>query len=314
MTRYAVALGSNLGDRLGHMQAAVEAIASWAEVEGVSALYETAPVGGPDQDPYLNAVVVVETPHPPEEMLSRLQAIERDRGRRRGERWGPRPLDLDLVAMSPGSVRAPGLEVPHPRAADRRFVLQPLCDVWPDAVIAEQLTARDALGGVADQEVDRVAARWSRSGAATGYYWVGAQLALFAAVGALLVVDGSMSRPGPASLIGLGVAVSGLVLMVAAALALGRAVTPLPEPKPGGRLVETGPYSLVRHPMYGGVILFFLGISLAVSSRSALAAGLLLIPFFWAKSEYEERRLRIAHPGYRSYRLRVRRRLIPFLV
>ncbi len=90
-------------------------------------------------------------------------------------------------------------------------------------------------------------------------------------------------------------------------------MTALPEPKQEGVFVESGPYRLVRHPIYGGVFLWLLGTSLFLDSVVGTVLSLGLLGFFYLKSQYEERRLRIAYPEYSSYRRRVNRRLIPFL-
>jgi 2-amino-4-hydroxy-6-hydroxymethyldihydropteridine diphosphokinase len=160
MTRFAIALGSNEGARLDHLRRAVAEVDRLGYVEDVSALYETEPVGGPDQAPYLNAVVLLETTSPPRDLLAALQVIEAAHDRARDVRWGPRTLDLDIVATDGDSIREPDLEIPHPRAAERRFVLEPLCDVWPDAMVGAGLTARAASAVVTDQDVTRVAANW----------------------------------------------------------------------------------------------------------------------------------------------------------
>jgi dihydroneopterin aldolase/2-amino-4-hydroxy-6-hydroxymethyldihydropteridine diphosphokinase len=162
MTRFAIALGSNQGDRMDHLRRAVAEIDELGSVEEVSALYETEPVGGPAQARYLNAVVVLETTSLPQDLLTALHRIEAVHHREREERWGPRTLDLDIVAMGGTSIRAPDLEIPHPRAAERRFVLDPLCDVWPDAMVGDGLTAAAAAAraDVTDQEVVRLAANW----------------------------------------------------------------------------------------------------------------------------------------------------------
>ena len=133
MTRYAVAFGSNLGDRPAHLRAAVEEIGRISEVERVSSLYETAPIGGPEQDPYLNAVVVVESSLEPIDCFANSNPS--------------RPVDIGGATFAGGpapwiSTSSPWtrarstprlLTVPHPRAAERRFVLEPMCDVWPKA-------------------------------------------------------------------------------------------------------------------------------------------------------------------------------------
>jgi len=160
MTRFAIALGSNEGARLDNLRRAVAELQRIGTVEAVSGVYETEPVGGPAQDPYLNAVVVLDTPSEPHDLLAGIHRIEADHGRVRDVRWGPRTLELDIVATDAGPVRAPDLEIPHPRAAERRFVLEPLCDVWPEAIVAKGLTAATAKESVQDQEVVLVATRW----------------------------------------------------------------------------------------------------------------------------------------------------------
>jgi 2-amino-4-hydroxy-6-hydroxymethyldihydropteridine diphosphokinase len=163
MTRYAVALGSNQGDRVEHLRRAVDELSRMGMIEAISALYETAPIGGPDQDPYLNAVVILDSDIPPEDLLTALQQVEAVHDRVRTVRWGPRTLDLDIVTSDGPGMDTPTLQVPHPRAMERLFVLQPLCDVWPDAPLGKGLTASDARKDVADQEVTMVAAVWADS-------------------------------------------------------------------------------------------------------------------------------------------------------
>jgi dihydroneopterin aldolase/2-amino-4-hydroxy-6-hydroxymethyldihydropteridine diphosphokinase len=145
----ALAIGSNLGDRLAHLQAAVDLLAPRA----VSAVYETDPVGGPEQGPYLNAVVLVPAV-PPLRLLRQAQAIEQARERVREVRWGPRTLDVDLLDVGGIRLDTPVLTLPHPRAAERAFVLVPWLDVAPEAVIPGAGRAADLLqhvdaGGVA---------------------------------------------------------------------------------------------------------------------------------------------------------------------
>jgi 2-amino-4-hydroxy-6-hydroxymethyldihydropteridine diphosphokinase len=152
LTRAAVALGSNLGNRAATLHSALAAIEQLGDVMAVSEFHETAPVGGPEQGDFLNAVVVVDTALGPEELLAELQRIEDDHGRARVERWGPRTLDLDLVAMDGVRRDTPELTVPHPRAAERRFVLAPLVEVWPDAEVAPGVTASRALGLLSTSE------------------------------------------------------------------------------------------------------------------------------------------------------------------
>lgn len=160
MTRYAIALGSNEGDRLDHLRRAVAELEDLGSVEAVSGVYETEPVGGPAQDPFLNAVAVLDTISEPQDLLVSLQRIEAAHERAREVRWGPRTLDLDIVTSDGSLIRAPDLEIPHPRAAGRRFVLEPLCEVWPEAMVGAGLSAVAARELVSDQGVALLAARW----------------------------------------------------------------------------------------------------------------------------------------------------------
>lgn len=124
-----VALGSNLGDRVAQLRAALRQLAG---VEAESDVYETAAVGGPaGQGPYLNMVVALRTHLEPLALLRRLLAIETEAGRVRGPRNGPRLLDLDLLLHDAYAITGPGIQVPHPRMQERRFVLQPLSDIAP---------------------------------------------------------------------------------------------------------------------------------------------------------------------------------------
>ena len=120
-------LGSNLGDRRGHLRAAIAAL---PDVVAVSPVYETEPVGGPPgQSPYLNVVVALETDASPRELLEAGQRLEAAAGRVRTEPDGPRTLDVDVLLVGDLTVREPDLVVPHPRMWQRRFVLAPLADL-----------------------------------------------------------------------------------------------------------------------------------------------------------------------------------------
>ena len=133
MTRRAfVALGSNLGDRWAHLRAAAAALPG---VVAVSSIYETDPVGGPaGQDPYLNAVVELETDLSPRALLEVARGLESAAGRVRAARWGPRTLDVDILLVGDLEVDDPDLVVPHPRLWERSFVLIPLHDLAPEVV------------------------------------------------------------------------------------------------------------------------------------------------------------------------------------
>lgn len=130
---------------------------------GVSSIWETAPIGGPPQGNYLNAVAVMRTVQGPRPVLEACLDIERSVGRHRRERWGPRVLDLDLLLYSDAVIDAPGLRIPHPRMTERRFVLAPLAEVWPGAEVPGHGLVEDLVASVAGQEARVVATRgeWS---------------------------------------------------------------------------------------------------------------------------------------------------------
>jgi dihydroneopterin aldolase / 2-amino-4-hydroxy-6-hydroxymethyldihydropteridine diphosphokinase len=134
-TRVVLALGSNLGDRLATLQGAVDELAATPglDVVGVSPVYETEPVGGPEQPDYLNAVVIAQTSRPAGDLLRRAHEIEAAAQRRRDVRWGPRTLDIDVIAYGDQTSDDPALTLPHPRAHERAFVLAPWRDAEPGA-------------------------------------------------------------------------------------------------------------------------------------------------------------------------------------
>lgn len=134
-----VAVGANLGDREATFAAVVSALESESDLLllGASTVYETDPIGPPDQDAYLNAVVGLRSWLSPIELLRRLQSIEALLGRDRSgraERWGPRVVDLDLLFFGERCIELPELVVPHPRAHERAFVLMPLAELAPSLV------------------------------------------------------------------------------------------------------------------------------------------------------------------------------------
>ncbi|MDG2112985.1 MAG: 2-amino-4-hydroxy-6-hydroxymethyldihydropteridine diphosphokinase [Actinomycetota bacterium] len=122
-------LGSNMGDSRGLL---AEAVGELYDRVAVSRLYETAPIGGPEQPPFLNLVVELATTSGPYELLERCRALERDADRVRVERWGPRTLDVDVLLYGDLRLEDPVLLLPHPRMWERRFVLQPLSDLAPE--------------------------------------------------------------------------------------------------------------------------------------------------------------------------------------
>ena len=130
-------LGANLGKRRETIDAALARLADHPAicVCAVSALIETAPVGGPAGQPnYLNGAAALETNLDPAALLAELKRIERDLGRRDGPRWGPRPIDLDILLYGDLVLASPDLTIPHPRLRERRFVLAPLAQIAPDAI------------------------------------------------------------------------------------------------------------------------------------------------------------------------------------
>ena len=138
MARAYVGLGANLGPREATILRAVELIAAQPGIEvlELSSLSETEPVGITDQPSFVNGAVSLETTLPPRELLEALLRVERELGRvRRGERWGPRTIDLDLLLYGEEVVDEAGLTVPHPRLHERRFALEPLAELEPELEI-----------------------------------------------------------------------------------------------------------------------------------------------------------------------------------
>jgi 2-amino-4-hydroxy-6-hydroxymethyldihydropteridine diphosphokinase len=150
-----LALGSNLGDRLANLQRGIDVLGAGPGLGGIvlSPVYETVPVGGPEQPDYLNAVLVAVTSRPAREILDLSHAAEQALRRVRGPRWGPRTLDVDVIVYGAQVSDDPALTLPHPRAHERAFVLAPWHDVDPAAVIpgrgrVADLLAASGSGGV----------------------------------------------------------------------------------------------------------------------------------------------------------------------
>jgi len=137
-----ISLGSNLGDREATIRAAVAALPG---VVAMSELRETEPVGLVDQPPFLNGVARLETELSARELLEALLAVERQLGRERRERWGPRTIDLDLLLYGSETLEEPGLTVPHPRLHERRFALEPLAELAPSLVVPGRGRVDDLL-------------------------------------------------------------------------------------------------------------------------------------------------------------------------
>jgi 2-amino-4-hydroxy-6-hydroxymethyldihydropteridine diphosphokinase len=141
--RVVLGIGSNLGDRAATLQAAVDGLAAEAHIVAVSAIFETTPMGGPPQPDYYNAVVILDTGRSAAELLELAHRLESAAARVRRERWGPRTLDVDVLAYEGMRSDDPELTLPHPRAHERAFVLLPWLDADPDARI-------DGTGSVAE--------------------------------------------------------------------------------------------------------------------------------------------------------------------
>ncbi len=136
MSRVYLGIGSNLGDRLGFLQLAVDILVTipGITVAAVSSVYETNPVGGPAQDDFLNAVIAIDTTLDPYAVLLAAQTAERSARRVRDEHWGPRTLDVDVLLFEGVRLNDPVLVIPHPWMYDRAFVLAPLHDLDPNLV------------------------------------------------------------------------------------------------------------------------------------------------------------------------------------
>jgi 2-amino-4-hydroxy-6-hydroxymethyldihydropteridine diphosphokinase len=142
-----VGLGSNLGEREEYLRAALTRMEQELGPLRCSSFRETDPVGVKDQPKFVNAVAEVRTELPPRELLELLVAIERELGRDRSKerRWGPRLIDLDLLLYGDEVIDEPGLTIPHPRLAERRFVLEPLHELAPDLMLPDGRAIRDLL-------------------------------------------------------------------------------------------------------------------------------------------------------------------------
>ena len=153
-----IGLGGNLGDPVATLRAALNRVAQLqgVELEAVSSAYESAPVGLADQPPFVNAAARLITDLPLREVLDGLLAVEQELGRVRGVRYGPRTCDLDILLAGEEIVDEPGLTVPHPRLAERRFALEPLVELDPALSLPDGRRLSTLLEAVQDQAVRRL--------------------------------------------------------------------------------------------------------------------------------------------------------------
>jgi 2-amino-4-hydroxy-6-hydroxymethyldihydropteridine diphosphokinase len=151
-----LSFGTNLGDRIARLRCGLEVVAQHVSVSAVSPVYETAPVGVEDQPAFLNIVAIVETSDP-ETALTAAHAAEASQGRLRSQRWGPRTLDVDVIAVDELCSDDPRLTLPHPRASTRNFVLVPWLAIDCAAVLPGGPSVRALLDSMPAQDVRRVA-------------------------------------------------------------------------------------------------------------------------------------------------------------
>jgi len=148
----ALSIGSNLGDRFVNLQFALDQLQkNSCKVISISSVFETAPVGGPAQEPFLNAVTIVETTMEPLDLLHKVLSIEELAHRVRDVRWGPRTLDIDVIDVLDFTSATQELTVPHPRAHERAFVLAPLFQIAPDWKLGGVQDVRELLTDVQGQ-------------------------------------------------------------------------------------------------------------------------------------------------------------------
>lgn len=126
-----ISLGSNIGDRVANLNGAIDKIKKFIKVDKVSTFHDTDPVGGPEQQNFLNAVLIGDTNLDPHELLIRCLEVENEFGRTREIHWGPRTLDIDLISVGETVIKSETLTLPHPLAHERKFVLEPWLEVDP---------------------------------------------------------------------------------------------------------------------------------------------------------------------------------------
>lgn len=155
-----IGLGSNLGDKQGYIQTALQLLSRTPGIRllRVASLYESEPWGNTQQDWYLNTVAELDTDLPALELLEVLLTIEKELGRIRQERWGPRTIDLDLLLYGQEEVNHPDLQVPHPRITERAFVLVPLAELCPERFLGKQKVKDWAVQAGMEQKIKKLQA------------------------------------------------------------------------------------------------------------------------------------------------------------
>jgi len=143
-----IALGSNIGDTKTNLDLALTMLREATDVKQVSSYYSTKPVGYTDQPDFLNAVCIIETELPAMALLAMLQGIEKVMGRERTIKWGPRTIDLDIIQYGDLISKAEELTLPHPRAHERKFVLEPWHEIEPDAILLTHGKISDLLNSI----------------------------------------------------------------------------------------------------------------------------------------------------------------------
>jgi len=143
-----IALGSNIGDTNANLDLALKMLREATDVKQVSSYYSTKPVGYTDQPDFLNAVCIIETELPAMALLAMLQGIEKVMGRERTIKWGPRTIDLDIIQYGDLISKAEELSLPHPRAHERKFVLEPWHEIEPDAILLTHGKISDLLNSI----------------------------------------------------------------------------------------------------------------------------------------------------------------------
>ncbi len=140
-----IALGANIGNPQENLDLAVALLREATDMKAVSRYFTTVPIGGPEQPDYLNAVCIIESDLSALDLLSLLHGIEKSLGRERIEHWGPRTIDLDLIQYGGLLSKADELQLPHPRAHERRFVLEPWFEIEPDAILLTHGSIKELL-------------------------------------------------------------------------------------------------------------------------------------------------------------------------